>query len=569
MSLLEKIFRLTFYLSTVTSLNPNQITSVSTSYMLYDLPLTSYAFNMTEDSMINFKTSNFYDDYKQNMSVSQVDKFISCLHNTILEAIKIMGSLKDYTEEYSRQCTTQTNVAILNWMNDTFESSNSVNLKLFGELQTYLKKSIVPVYDELRNVVLNNDYKNVWQLFESYGLLTQEWQLLEGFFVKHRKILASDAHKIFFLHINNTYLKFDQVLKNFKEKCEFFEQNPSNFNIFLKKMLFFLEREKKENLISIKNDLYAINRANFGSDKNFFQVFSNINGSEVNTNLGNEIYLQLKKILMINESKLSETLFKVPDNDSSLYFLNFEYEKFEEFLGIKNTTETSNKRDYFYSSEKNGLFSIRRVDADPMGDHSNEIIFRDFNSKFTSKTIMIFCEIDQKTNKKYYWIVSEVFNSPGSKQLNFARTLDLFSKLANFKEYFTYYLSALEYFHSKDISGVIPRLGNAFILLSSSINDLPFDLKYSKVGSINFFGRIKADYEIFLFTMNQFLENIESKDYDEIKCFVKEMSEKAYNNAYGHGATMEKINMPSVSSFKCFCYSMKDRFFKFIYSIWN
>lgn len=552
MALLANISKISFYLNACLASNNTQMTSVSVSYVPYDVPFTRFAFNIEENGSSYLKSSNSDNYHKLDMSIHQVNNFMSTLLSTISKAIKTINSIKNYAKEDGGKCKPDIDSAISNWMNHTFEPSKSVDIKLFKELKAYLKNSIMPSYDELKSVVLNNEYEDFLPLFESYALLEKEFLLLENYFRKHPNITANEAHKLFLSAIRNSYKKSYKVLTNLKKKFNQFQLNFDDFYIYVNKIFFLLKCERKVNEKSVERTLKNRDRMVSTPNKDFFLVSSSIKD---NLNLEQEIYSEVEKIRKMKESRFFNTLFRVLDEELQLYFLNFEYEAPSRFMGIK----TSTFRDHFYFSDKNGMFSIRRVDADPMNVYSNEVVFRDYNSEFTSRTVMIFYEINHKTKKEYHWIVSTAFNSPKSRELIFVKSSDFFSKISNFKEYFNYYLSGLKFFHSEQISGVVPRIGNHFISMGLSLNDLPFDFKYSKIGSSGFTNRIIIDYKIFMYTLDSLSKNIEDKDSNELKCFIKEISEKAYKYALEHGIAIKVLDDSSEWFFNCFYHSLRSQ----------
>lgn len=546
----------TFYSNAVNAAVSSQMTLASS--MLNNIPFTSYRFNIEKDGRIDLKPSNFNDYYKKSMPMYRVSNFVSTLQSTISKGIELMNSIKNYSKKDSGKCKPDADVAILNWINHTFGPSNSVDFKLFRKLKAHLKKSIMPLYDELKSVVLNNDYKDVLPLFESYTLLTKELRVLENYFRKHPNLSANESHEIFINLTLSSYQRYREILSYFEKNLAEFEENPDYFDMFSIKIFFLLESERKANLKAIKKSLKRNSSKLVYKKKDILPVFSNINNEFLNTDLGNKFYLQIKKIKDLKESDISNSLFKVPYAESSLYYLDLELKS--PLNETESLTEQTNMRDFFYNSQENGSFSIRRVDVDPMDRFSNEIVFKDFNSEFTSKPVMIFYEIDLEADKKYYWIVSSAFNSLDTKELIFVKSSDFFSNLTYFKEFFNYYLSGLKYMHSKQISNLVPRIGANHLLLGLSVNDSPFDLTTARIGSLEFGNRIKTDYEIFFNILATFSKNIKDEDSNELKCFIKNISEKAYEYAQEHGVTIKVLEDPSEWSFNCLYYAMMSRF---------
>lgn len=537
-----------------------QLTPKPPFYMASNIEQNSLALVSGDIDNLSYRSTNLDNYYTQYISPHQIIKCLSSLHSTTSEAIKILHSINNFSQIEYAMYEDDPDPAILNWTNSTADTSNLVNIQQFRELKKHLQQSILPEYDELKNIISSKILKT---LLESYGLLSQEWQLLEDYFTNHTDISANDAQKIFFLTMFNSYKKFDDLLTYFEKTFKHFEQNSNDFHVFSKKFLFLLECQKKVGLEFIRGVLNHEYTDDDIPKKELFQVFSNIDYYP-NIELEKEIESQLKFIMFMDEERLYNPVENISILSDHLYVLNLEYKMLKYFSSIKNTKNFREINDLYYVSDNDGIFSLRRIDADPTNVYSNEIIFRNFSSEFTSKTVMIFYEIDHQTQRKFYWIVSEAFNRPVSTSLQSIKTSELFSKLSNFKKYFSHFLSALEYLHSQQISGVAPKMGDSYTLLGASIYDLPFDLKYAKIGPDGLLDRIKIDYKILIFSMNFVAKYVDSKDPNELKCFIKEISENAYRNAYENGVTIETFDDPSISQVKCLYYSVKNRFFQFL-----
>lgn len=559
MPLFSNILRVTFYVNACISENITQITAESPLLPSSGALSFRYNFNTQKNNRINFLESSFHNSNNQDSSNLQRFDFLSCLHTRIGHVIKILKSMDAYSEVVKALCRDETDATILKWMEHAL-TSKPINIALFGELKKVIQQSVIPMYDNLKDVIFNYENRELLPLFESYALLNQEWELLEKHFKENSNIKASDAQKIILPAIRNSYEKFVDILNHFKNNSNQFEPNSDDVDIFFRKIKFFLECEKKANLISIKESFTRLGKKIVTPERQIYQVFSNINDDSLNLALKREIHLQLKNILEMNKSGLLSSSYDVPFHKDRLYFFNFKYDVPDTFIKNTNATETNNMQDFFYSSINSGLFFIHRVNTDPMNIFSNEIIFRNFNSDFTSRTVMIFYEIDNQTKNKYYWIVSEAFNSPISSELTFLEISKFFSELSNFKEYFTHYLSALKYLHSKKISGLYPRIGKTYIYFGPSVNDLPFDLKYAKIGKNGFSDRIKLDYQILFHNINLLSKYIDVEESNILECFIEEISQQARENADELGVNIQTIENSSLSWMFCFYYSIIEGF---------
>lgn len=562
MSLLRNIIGGAFYFNTARATSFSQVESRPALYLPNDVSYYKHACKIIEKNRIQFKDSSLNDIYGFNITAQQKIDFFFNLHSKISQAIEVLRSNLDYPQTNSKLCKSEIEIAILKWVDHTFDSSNFINLDLFRELMFHLQKGIMPAFDELKSFFFDNESL---YLFESYALLTQEWQLLEEYFTENASISAADAHKILFSVILNSYERFEKLLTYFESKLKEFELNSSDFDIFFRKMLFLLECEKKVNLRLI-NPQY-IN--DVSPKKDILEVFSNVEIYNIDTELKKDLYLQLEKIMKMDERSLSNLFSIISQPESRFFVNNLVYSVPQHLINSRSTVRTEDVRDIVYLSEKYGLFSIRRVEADPMNDHSNEVVFRNFNSEFVSRTIMIFYEIDYQTDKNYYWIISEAFNSPVLKELILVKSSDFFSEFTNLKNFVTYYLYALEYLHSRQISGILPRTDDNFILLSSSIYDLPFDLRYARIGTDGLFDRVKNDYEIFVYTINSLLKKIKNEDPNEVACLIGEISERIYKNAEKYEFNFTKTDVPSTTSLQCRFVSLWALFIRFYNLIFN
>lgn len=555
-TLLINILRVIICLDAVKASNP--VESVYESYLPIDRIKHTFICPQTKKQLSKcpLKISNGFEG--KIISPQKVVSFFLTIQEGICQTIKVLKSLMIDVKSKENICETGTNPAIINWMNAVVGKSKLFDLNLLEDLKNYLQKSVLTDYSKLYDILKDEE---LLLLLETYALLTHEWKIVYDYFAAHKNILVADAHRILIPAIIKSYENFLKFLSDLTEDLKNFSPNTDEYNLFVEKMLFSFECEKKAFLRSIKRTLH--NKSDTKSTNQIFGVFSNVYNHSNEYKLKKEIYFKIKQINEENKEKLIGSGRNILTIDDNFIYYNFKNKIYKDFFEIYNDTKTDYMRDFFYTSPEFGAFSLRQIEANPLNAHSNEINFRNFNSEFTSKTVLIFYEIDHKINKKYYWVVSEAMKNTTKKPV-FRITEVLFSKLSNLKIYCDYYLSALKYLHSQKLSGVVPLCDDNFIAFDASADGITFDLKYAKVGVEGLLDRIKIDYQAFLYNINKYSQFIDKKESNELKCFLKEISKKAYENAHESNVIVGILNDSSVSEISCWYYSIKSRFYKFL-----
>lgn len=562
MPLLASILRGTFYLRSNLAADTADVVA-SSAYLPSDAVLNSEIFTQANYTIIDLKKSNMNDANLLNAVDIELPTFFSDVYDKISHAIKVLQSVEGFTQVENDACESGLDIAMLKWFKGLSDPTEMFDLKVFRDLKTRFHKDLLPMYSDIKRILSS---KNFMSMFESYVLLNQEWQVLDDFFAEHDDILANDAYRFSLQVLIDSYKRSQEALIYFKTESELFKENSADFNIFMDKVSFLLESNKKVGLQILKQALESKDFTDLVPKGNILPVYFNIDGNYFNVELEKELVSQVQKIKSMDESSFVSDFVNIVTLDDKLYLLLLTYKAFEYLNGIKISDGSNELKEFFYASPNYNLLSIRRVNADPSNPYSNEIVFRDFDSDFSKKTIMIFYDIDPKTSEKYYWVVSEAFTKPLNPDNLFrADPSNFFSEISNFKNYITYSMSALEHLHSKQISGVVPRIGNIYSYLGPTPDYVPFDLKYAKSGFYGLKERISNDYSLFLIGMKDLALKVDDKYHEEVECFMKSIMERASNNVDGKtNSSLIKFELPSFSSIICAYHSLKAKFLKLV-----